>query len=86
VHLACAGETSWHGFAAAIVERLKSRGVAFKAERIVPILSADYPTKARRPRNSRFDSSRLRDVFGLTLPHWTDALAVELNELARIGV
>jgi dTDP-4-dehydrorhamnose reductase len=86
VHLACAGETSWHGFATAIVERLKSCGITFKAERIVPILSVDYPTKAQRPRNSRFDQTRLREVFGLTLPHWSDALAVELDELVREGV
>jgi dTDP-4-dehydrorhamnose reductase len=83
VHLACAGETSWHGFATAIVERLKSYGVALKAERIVPILTIDYPTKAQRPRNSRFDQTRLCEVFGLTLPHWNDALVVELDEFVR---
>jgi dTDP-4-dehydrorhamnose reductase len=80
VHLACAGETSWHGFATAIVEGLKSCGVGLKAERIVPILSVNYPTKAQRPRNSRFDQTRLREVFGLALPHWSDALALELEE------
>jgi dTDP-4-dehydrorhamnose reductase len=80
VHLACAGETSWHGFATAIIERLKSCGVGLKAERIVPILSIDYPTKAQRPHNSRFDQTRLREVFGLALPHWGDALALELEE------
>jgi dTDP-4-dehydrorhamnose reductase len=85
VHLGCAGETSWHGFATAIVERLKSCGVTLKAERIVPILSVDYPTKAQRPRNSRFDQTRLREVFGLTLPDWSDALTVELDELVREG-
>jgi dTDP-4-dehydrorhamnose reductase len=85
VHLACAGETSWHGFATAIVERLKSCGVVLKAERIVPILTADYPTKAQRPRNSRFDQTRLREVFGLASPHWSDALAVEVDALAQEG-
>jgi dTDP-4-dehydrorhamnose reductase len=85
VHLACASETSWHGFATAIVERLKSGGATFKAERILPILSVDYPTKAQRPRNSRLDQTRLREVFGLTLPHWSDALAIELDELVRAG-
>jgi dTDP-4-dehydrorhamnose reductase len=86
VHLACAGETSWHGFATAIVERLKDRGVALKAERIVPIPSSDYPTKARRPQNSRFDQTRLRDVFGISTPLWSDALAFELDKLASEGV
>jgi dTDP-4-dehydrorhamnose reductase len=82
VHLACAGETSWHGFATAIVERLKSCGVALKAERIVPILTADYPTKARRPHNSRLDQTRLRHVFGIMTPLWTEALPAEIDELA----
>jgi dTDP-4-dehydrorhamnose reductase len=85
VHLACTGETSWHGFATAIIEGLKSHGVALKAERVVPIMTADYPTKARRPQNSRFDQTRLRQVFGLALPHWSDALAVELDEFVREG-
>jgi len=83
LHLACSGETSWHGFATAIIGGLKSRGVALKAERVVPILTADYPSKARRPQNSRFDQTRLRQVFGLALPHWSDALAVELDEFVR---
>ena len=85
VHLACTGETSWHGFATAIVKGLKVRGVELTAERIVPILSADYPTKVRRPHNSRFDQTRLRQMFGITPPHWSDALCAELDELAREG-
>ena len=83
VHLACAGETSWHGFATAIVERLKSRGVTLKAERIVPIRTADFPTKAQRPHNSRFDQTRLREVFGITPPLWIDALAAEIDDMVR---
>jgi dTDP-4-dehydrorhamnose reductase len=83
VHLACAGETSWHGFATAIIERLKFRGVAFKVESVVPIRTADYPTKAQRPHNSRFDQRRLREVFRITPPLWIDALAAEIDELVR---
>jgi len=83
VHLACAGETSWHGLATAIIERLKFLGVALKVESVVPIRTADYPTKARRPHNSRFDPTRLREVFGITPPLWIDALAAEIDELVR---
>jgi dTDP-4-dehydrorhamnose reductase len=83
VHLAACGETSWHGFACAIVEGLKARGVALAAERIVPIASEDYPTKARRPRNSRLDLSRVQSIFGIAPPSWQDALAPELDRLAR---
>jgi dTDP-4-dehydrorhamnose reductase len=83
VHLACAGETSWHGFATVIIERLKSGGVPLKVENVVPIRTADYPTKAQRPHNSRFDQMRLRKVFGITPALWIDALAAEIDELVR---
>lgn len=82
VHVAAAGETSWHGFACAIVEGLKARGARLAVERITPIGTDQYPTKARRPHNSRLDLTRLHDVFGITPPHWRDALAPELDRLA----
>jgi dTDP-4-dehydrorhamnose reductase len=81
VNVVCAGETSWHGFATAIVAGLKSRGVNLQVEKIEPIGTKDFPTKAKRPGNSRLDLSRLRDVFGIVTPSWSDALAVELDEL-----
>jgi dTDP-4-dehydrorhamnose reductase len=83
VHLAASGETSWSGFAQASVEGLKARGAALKAERIVPIVTDDYPTKARRPHNSRLDCRRLQQVFGITPPAWQTALSPELDRLAR---
>jgi dTDP-4-dehydrorhamnose reductase len=82
VHIACAGETSWHGFAEAIVEGLKSRGVALDVKVIAPIKTRDYTAKASRPINSRLDLSRLRTKFGIVTPFWVDALAVELDQLA----
>ena len=83
VNIACAGETSWHGFATAIVTGLKSRGVNLEVETIAPIGTKDFPTKARRPGNSRLDLSRLREVFGIVTPSWNDALEFELDQLAR---
>jgi dTDP-4-dehydrorhamnose reductase len=83
VNIACAGETSWHGFATAIVTGLKSRGVKLEVEIIAPIGTKDFPTKARRPGNSRLDLSRLREVFGIVTPSWNDAVEVELDQLAR---
>ncbi|HEU4805137.1 MAG TPA: dTDP-4-dehydrorhamnose reductase [Nitrobacter sp.] len=81
VNLACAGETSWYGFASAIVAGLKARGVKLAVETITPIATADFPTKARRPGNSRLDLSRLRDRLGVTTPVWQDALSLELDNL-----
>jgi dTDP-4-dehydrorhamnose reductase len=82
VHITASGETSWHGFACAIVEGLRARGVALAAEQIVPIRTDESPTPAQRPRNSRLDLTRLRQVFGLTPPTWQAALAAELDQLA----
>jgi len=82
VHVAAAGEASWHEFASAIVEGLRARGVPLAVRRVLPVRSEDYPTKARRPRNSRLALQRLRDVFGLAPPDWRAALAAELDKLA----
>jgi dTDP-4-dehydrorhamnose reductase len=81
VNLACAGETSWYGFASAIVAGLKSRGVKLAVKTVTPIATADFPTKAKRPGNSRLDLSRLRDRFGVTTPTWQEALSAELDNL-----
>jgi len=83
VHLTASGETSWHGFASAIVDGLKARGVTLAVEQINPITTEEYPTPAKRPLNSRLDLSRLREVFGVTPRPWRDALAAELDILAR---
>jgi dTDP-4-dehydrorhamnose reductase len=83
VNIAASGETSWHGFATAIVEGLRSRGTALAVRSIVPSRTEDYPTTAKRPHNSRLDLMRLQEVFGLTTPIWREALEVELDLLAQ---
>ncbi len=82
VHLTASGETSWHGFACAIVDGLRARGITLAVEQIVPIRTDEYPTRAKRPLNSRLDLSRGRKVFGKTPPHWEAALAPVLDEFA----
>lgn len=71
-HLAAQGHTSWFGFAQAIGEQLKARGLP--CAELLPIPSSEYPTPARRPANSRLDCSRLAREWGVTLPHWQQAL------------
>jgi dTDP-4-dehydrorhamnose reductase len=78
VNVATSGETSWYGFATAIVDRLRVRGEQLQVESIVPIRTEDYPAKARRPHNSRLDLTRLRQRFGIVPPSWEAALAAEL--------
>ena len=81
MHVAAGGVTSWHGFATAIVQGLKARGISVKAERVIPICTEEYPSKVMRPRNSRLDLQRLSEVFGITPLHWTHALEIELDQL-----
>ena len=81
VHVAADGRTSWHGFASAIVEGLRRRGVALALRRLLPISSKDYPTKALRPMNSRLDLTRLRDGFRISPPSWQSLLEPELDTL-----
>ncbi len=82
-HLAAAGETSWHGFAQAIVRGAASRGRTMKlsAEAIRPIPTSAYPLPARRPANSRLDTSTLQSTFGLTLPDWRQGLDHVLTQI-----
>ncbi len=81
-HLAPAGETSWHGFASAIVREAQAAGIPLKLipENIRAITSADYPTAAKRPANSRLDTNKIRTTFGITLPSWESALPRIIRE------
>ncbi|MDB6163398.1 MAG: dTDP-4-dehydrorhamnose reductase [Xanthomonadaceae bacterium] len=85
-NLTTSGETSWHGFASAIVDGAHARGLLTSKPLITPILSVDYPASATRPHRSTLDNSRLRHGFGLTLPPWDDALGKVLDQLASAGV
>lgn len=71
-HLTAQGETSWFGFAQAIGEQLKARGLP--CAELLPIPSSEYPTPARRPLNSRLDCSRLAREWQVSQAHWHDAL------------
>jgi dTDP-4-dehydrorhamnose reductase len=67
-HMTASGETSWRGFAEAIVARNHLQ------VSVVGIASQDYPTPARRPRNSRLDNSKLKNAYGLTIGSWEHQL------------
>jgi dTDP-4-dehydrorhamnose reductase len=83
-HLTASGATSWHGFAAAILEGATGRGLlpASCAPRLVPIASKDYPLPAARPKNSRLAGVRLQRRFGIALPCWTEGLSLCLEEIS----
>ena len=86
-HLAAAGETSWHGYAQFVVEQAKALGETLKVEpaNILPITTADFPTPAKRPANSRLDTTKLQTTFGLHLPDWKDGVRRMLVETLGSG-
>ena len=71
-HAAGQGDVSWHGFALAIFEAARNHG--WPQPQVHAIATADWPTPARRPADSRLDCSRLHAVFGVRLPHWRSSL------------
>ncbi|CAL94493.1 dTDP-4-dehydrorhamnose reductase [Azoarcus olearius] len=79
-HLAAAGETSWHGYACHVIDTARRLGHPLKVGLIEPLASADYPTPARRPANSRLDTALLRTTFALNLPDWRSGVDRMLQE------
>jgi dTDP-4-dehydrorhamnose reductase len=67
-HLVASGETTWCGFAQAILDA--KLGSSTTKCKIIPITSDEYPTPALRPKNSRLDCAALTRRFGLALPDW----------------
>lgn len=75
-HFAGEPETSWAGFAAAIL------AAAGRSTPVRPITSAEFPTPARRPANSVLDCRRIREVWGIARPDWRAGLAGVIAELS----
>ena len=75
-HLAGTGEANWSGFARHILDTSRVSGGPWA--RVRDIATMDYPTKARRPANSRLSSAKFASVFGWNAPDWrlsTEAVA-----------
>jgi dTDP-4-dehydrorhamnose reductase len=82
-HLAASGQTSWHGFAEAIVSDAFEGGLLARRPVVTPISTADYPTSAQRPRMSVLDCSKLEREFGIRLPDWRSGVAAVVSALRR---
>jgi dTDP-4-dehydrorhamnose reductase len=71
-HLSAGGATTWHGFAAAI---LQAKGLRTA---LVAVPGDEYPVVAKRPRNSLLDNTKIGEEFGIALPDWRQGLAAVL--------
>lgn len=86
-HLAPSGAVSWYDLARYLVADAIAEGARLRLmpEAIVPVASADYPARARRPANSRLDTAKLRAVFGLALPAWQEGIRQLITTLKSGG-
>lgn len=75
-HLSAQGSTSWHGFACAIHAAMPHS----VTQKIIPIVTEEYPLPARRPCNSLLDHSAAQ-VLGIILPHWTAGLKAAMADV-----
>jgi dTDP-4-dehydrorhamnose reductase len=92
-HLTASGQTSWANFASAILEDYEALvdwpaetgefGAPLRAKRVIPITSDQYPTPARRPRNSVLSNARIQAAFGISLPDWRTQLRLAMQEAIR---
>ncbi len=82
-HAAGTGETTWHGLAVAVFEQAARHGQP-KPE-VTPIATADWPTPARRPADSRLDCARLGRVFDIRLPDWRPSLDRTIDDIFGSG-
>jgi dTDP-4-dehydrorhamnose reductase len=80
-HMTGSGEASWADFAEAIFFAAAARGR--RLTQVKRIASADYPTLARRPTNSRLDNEKLTRVYGLRLPEWRASLTACCERLLQ---
>ena len=71
-HLTAAGETTWYGFAAAIVAAQGAKGEDLP--KLVPVATHEYPTPARRPMYSVLSNAKLLKTFGFRAPQWKESL------------
>ena len=81
-HCAADGQTSWRGYAQFVLTQARAMGVALKAgpEQVQATSTAQYPTPAQRPLNSRLDTEKLRSAFSLHLPLWQIGVQRMLQE------
>ena len=84
-HAVAAGETSWHGYARHVIEFARAAGQPIKVapENILAVPTSAFPTPAKRPGNSRMNTEKLRNTFGLVLPSWKAGVERMLTEVSN---
>lgn len=82
-HAAGTGDTTWHGLATAVFDAAERHGLPRPT--VTAIATADWPTPARRPADSRLDCAKLHQTFGVRLPDWRPSLVRTIDEILADG-
>lgn len=80
-HFAGTGVATWHEFAGEIVAAAEP--FTGKRPQVTPIASAEYPTPARRPKNSELDSANFTRVFGYAAAPWRERTRETVRRLLQ---
>lgn len=82
-HLVAAGETTWHGYASHVIAQARQiqPESGLKVSEIAPVPTTAFPTPAQRPLNSRLNTHKLQEAFGLVLPPWQQGVNRMLAEI-----
>lgn len=82
-HLAASGETTWHRYAQFVIEQAQQLQphTPWKVQVIDPVSTNTFPTPARRPHNSRLNTTLLASAFGFHLPPWQEGVSRMLQEI-----
>ena len=80
-HLAASGAVSWYEYAHYIFEQACALGMSLQLKQVHAVATADYPTPAKRPLNSRLNTQKLQQQFQLYLPPWQQGVKHVLGEI-----
>ncbi|PKO54374.1 MAG: dTDP-4-dehydrorhamnose reductase [Betaproteobacteria bacterium HGW-Betaproteobacteria-2] len=82
-HAVAAGETSWYDYARFVIDCARKQGIEIrvKDENILPVGSDQFPAPAKRPANSRLDTSKLQQAFDIKLPDWQSGVEELLGDI-----
>jgi len=85
-HAAADGCTTWFDYANYAIAQARIAHPALKivAKEVLPVPSSQFPVAARRPHNSRLDTRKLRETFGLHLPPWQQGVARMISEMDHV--
>jgi dTDP-4-dehydrorhamnose reductase len=82
-HVTGGGETTWYDYARFVIAEAIAAGKPIKAglDAVSSLTTADYPTPAQRPANSRLDTTYFQSTFNLHLPHWQQGVRHVLQQI-----